>query len=398
MPLRSNLSWAVLCLMLCTSLNLSAKEAVTSTLVDFYSEKLKVSYYSSMVFKTRICAKNSCVKDYYEDMEETNYKDLLNDLMDHKHQLQLNDWLYYQLVENTVKKIWKSKDKMQQTLTIWFFLSKSGYETRISNAALEVVFIHVLVNDKVKGIPMHKEGSNFFMNITAFADKIRTNGNWLTQIKFVAPSKGQDMDLTLNGFPKLKPNIVKKTLTFNYMDQKKQIVVETDKNISDILNAYPRLDDETYYEIPISNTIKQSLFPQLEALMKGKTQNEKVAILTSFCRSAFEYKWDYDVYDDDVPLSAVQVFNKKYSDHEDRTALLYQLIKELLDLPMMVINYYEQYTTLAVELDEPIGDNITYKNRNYTVCDPTVPANSSKIGKWPNGLTKKTAEVVKLYK
>jgi len=77
-----------------------------------------------MVIDTRICAKNNCVKKYYESMEETNFQPLVKELMDVKSRLNLSDWLYYELLSNTVEKIWNRKEKMQQTLTKW--LARGG--------------------------------------------------------------------------------------------------------------------------------------------------------------------------------------------------------------------------------------------------------------------------------
>ncbi len=386
----------VLPLFLLVSLMLYAGDP--SVYIDFYSEKIQMGAHKDMVIDSRICAKNNCVKKYYEEMEKTNYQPLIKELMEVKSRLNLSDWLYYELLSNTVEKIWKPKEKMQQTLTKWFLLSKSGYETRISNAQLEVVFIHMLAKGNVLDIPKSRDGGKTYINITAFGDKINTDKCWLTQIKYVAPGKGKVMEFSGMQYPDIKPDVVKKKISFTYKGKEDSVDVEVDANVDALLQRYPKLDEEAYIDVSLSPTLKKSLLPQLEKRMASMTDQEKAEFLTAFCRTGFKYKWDFHLYDEKRAMAAEQVFIKEFSDHEDRCAVFFQLAKELTDLPILVIDYYDYYMTVGVALENPVGDPVPYKGKNYTICDPTAPANSGKIGKWPNGLTKKTAEVLKVYR
>ena len=82
-------------------------------------------------------------------------------------------------------------------------------------------------------------------------------------------------------------------------------------------------------------------------------------------------------------MIADEVFFYPYSDCEDRSALFYALVRELLDLPMIVVAFPD-HLTVAVSLEEELpGAVISYQGRRYYICDPTGPVNSSEIGIFP---------------
>jgi hypothetical protein len=147
----------------------------------------------------------------------------------------------------------------------------------------------------------------------------------------------------------------------------------------------------------LSATLDESLRTELGKLMEGKSQREQLEVLASFTRSAFKYKWDWDVYDKEQPMFAEQVFHSKYSDHEDRCALYFYLVKTMLGLPMIVITHYNNNMTLGVVMDEKMKRSFNYKGKNFTICDPTHPTSTGEIGRYPNGMTKNTASVLGEY-
>ena len=149
-----------------------------------------------------------------------------------------------------------------------------------------------------------------------------------------------------------------------------------------------------YATASISPTLKESLYPQLQSLLEGKSTRESLEILVSFTRQGFAFKSDWAVYDDDHPMYAEQLFFSEYSDHEDRCALLYNLINDLLDLPMLVLTHYNNDMTIGIEWTGDADRTFEHKGKQYLICDPTVPSYSSKIGEFPNGLTPMTARIL----
>ena len=109
------------------------------------------------------------------------------------------------------------------------------------------------------------------------------------------------------------------------------------------------------------------------------------------------YKEDHDHFGKSKPMIADEVFHYSFSDCEDRSALFYNLVKELLDLPMIMIAYPD-HLTIGVALTQQIGNPINYKGRKYYICDPTGPSNSTRIGSVPKNYERKSFEILADYK
>lgn len=58
------------------------------------------------------------------------------------------------------------------------------------------------------------------------------------------------------------------------------------------------------------------------------------------------------------------------SDCDDRAALFYFLVKEVYNIPMIVL-VYPSHVTVALELQQPIGTPVVYNGRKFSVCEPT---------------------------
>ncbi|MDT9136277.1 hypothetical protein RSW15_24395, partial [Escherichia coli] len=75
------------------------------------------------------------------------------------------------------------------------------------------------------------------------------------------------------------------------------------------------------------------------------------------------------------------------SDCEDRAALFFYLVKEIYNLPMLVLSY-PQHVTIAVQFDKPVGKTIEYNGRKYTICEPTPQKDDLALGEMLPSLRK----------
>jgi hypothetical protein len=114
--------------------------------------------------------------------------------------------------------------------------------------------------------------------------------------------------------------------------------------------------------------------------MQEMTQREQLSFLAALCRTGFAYG--------EIPLPdgrqgqksmvADELFYYQESDCEDRTALYFNLLKELLDLPLLVIAW-EDHVSLAVGLQDADGDYFTHQGQRFFYCDPTGPVDSPDV-------------------
>lgn len=121
-----------------------------------------------------------------------------------------------------------------------------------------------------------------------------------------------------------------------------------------------------------------------------------VDYLMKFTRYAFLFKPDSEVFGSEKRLSPEQTLLNEQSDCEDRAALFFFLVKEIYNLPMIVLAYPE-HVTIAVKFDKPVGTPIIYNGLRYSICEPTPQKQDLAVGQLAPNLFKETYEVVYAY-
>ena len=117
-------------------------------------------------------------------------------------------------------------------------------------------------------------------------------------------------------------------------------------------------------------------------------------MLLNFVQTAFEYMTDQEQFGYERPLFADEMLYYPYADCEDRAILLSVLIRDLLDLDVILLNYPAHIAT-AVKFDAPVAGNyFTVDGDNYVVCDPTYIGAS--VGDCMSRYIGAKAEVIKI--
>ena len=365
-----------------------------SVSISFYNEQVQMVYDDGILLDLQLAAEETSITAFYEKMESTPYKFLLRNLGHFKSKFQLNDWLFYELVRTTIAEIYDGKSEMQKELTCWFLLSKAGYNTRLTYLG-KYIFVYVHSEEHIFETPMVEENGKTFINISSIHNNIDTKGALLNMYPLAPNPQGKLFSFDLRRLPSFSPVEGSRKLEFTWRKQNYTLDVLFDRNLVDIMENYPIFSETKYLQTPLSATAANSLLPQLQKIIEDKTEQEALELLAVFTRSAFRYKDDKDYFGKNKPMISDEVFHYPYSDCEDRSALFYYLVNELLQLPMIAIAY-ENHLTIGVATRQPLGDGIWYENKNYYFCDPTGPSNSMEIGKIPNGYEKQSFEILEI--
>lgn len=360
----------------------------------FYSEPLSLSYDRSMLLTLPEKFSEEDLSNYYLRLEKTNFQVYLASLENKKRELQLNDWLFYDLMRQSLETLLSEQNKRQIELLSWFFLSKSGFDTRLTYLR-DKLYVYVYSEDEIFETPMIQEDGRVFINLSSIGQKSKQEALYL--LDFKPPMRGRSFQLPLKTLPKLAPDLKERSFTFTYRNRPYQVNVKADATLAEIMNKYPLLAEEQYLETPFSNMLSESLVPVFNKWIQDLSAREGLELIVSFTRSAFAYKEDKQYFGRSKPMIPDEVFLYPFSDCEDRTALFFGLVKSLLDLPMIILAFPD-HLTVAAALPEGVGQPIRYKNRLYYVCDPTGPVNSSVIGSFPQGYENASYEIIYEYK
>ena len=88
-------------------------------------------------------------------------------------------------------------------------------------------------------------------------------------------------------------------------------------------------------------------------------------------QTAFQYQTDDEQFGYEKPFFVDEVFYYPYCDCEDRSILYSYLVRTLMGLDVVLLDYPNHIAT-AVCFDENVsGDYLMVEGKKYVVCDPT---------------------------
>ncbi|MBB4078651.1 hypothetical protein GGR28_001264 [Lewinella aquimaris] len=361
--------------------------------IPFYAQPVTVTYDPGMMVAEPSELNNATIRSTYNQLQRRPTQVLLNHLLDAKGRFGLNDFLFFKLARNTVNTIYRGAAPAAQTITLYKLLIDAGFDARLTFRG-DQIYLNVYTKEELFEVPIIESEGRPYANISCLDGQCK--GRQRLYIFNDHPNpRGKSFGFQLNSWPSLATQPTNKDLVFSYHGIPQQLSVTFDKTMVDIMTDYPFIHEYCYLETPLSPTLAKSLLPQLEKLMQGMDVQQQLELLTSFTRSAFSYKEDNEYFGRSKPMVPEELFGYSYSDCEDRSALFFALVRDLLDLPMAVIAY-DDHLTVAVGSDMP-GDSFNYKGQRYVFCDPTGPRNSSRIGQVPPGYEDKNFTVIGTY-
>ena len=128
-------------------------------------------------------------------------------------------------------------------------------------------------------------------------------------------------------------------------------------------------------------------FHKLKEKVRTMGNYEAVRYLLGFTRQAFRYKTDSEAYGlENVTFSPEETLFYPDSDCEDRSILFVFLVREVLMLDAILIDYPEHASAAVNFKTTSYGEPILYNGSKYTICEPTGPGNDLLPGQYPNGL------------
>lgn len=321
------------------------------------------------------------IQQFYNSLDRENYKPLISALINYRETYKLDDWLFYQLIRRTAQQLSpKAMDYERYTLYKWFMLVKCGYNVQLAFVNDKLLF-YVQSNENIYDIPLFEEDGKQFvcLNIHDF-DKIDFPNETLKKVRIEAAEGVNSFSYRINRIPDFKTvAYTEKKLVFHYKEEEVSYRIKENPEIVKLFSNYPSVDFESYFNIPLCNETYTSLIPVLKKKLKGKSQYAGIDYLMKFTRHAFMYETDQANFGMEKRLSPQQTLMQPYSDCDDRVGLLYYLIKEIYNLPMIVL-VYPSHVTLGVELKEPYGNPVVYNGSQYSICEPTPQSEDLPIG------------------
>ncbi len=338
------------------------------------------------------------IKDYIVKMDSDRLKSIASSLLKLKDQQSISDWLFYQLIRRTAENcISKKSDYIGYTLYKWYLLKETGFEPLISISP-EKILLYIKSDDAIYNLPLKNYKGNQYvcLNFHDYGFNIELEKESFTNITD-AIKTGKNFSFKIKDIPVIaKQAYEKKQLNFTIKQKEDHINVLVNPDLRNYFKNYPVTDYKNQFNIPLSNETYLSLITSLKQKLTKLTVSKGVEYLMYFTRNAFAFEKDSEIFGREKRFSPEETLLYETSDCEDRSALFFYLVKEIYNLPMIVLAY-EDHVTVAVKLDLETKSKILYNNEAYTVCEATPQAKDLRIGMIAKGLEKKPFEISYAY-
>jgi len=138
------------------------------------------------------------------------------------------------------------------------------------------------------------------------------------------------------------------------------------------LNSLPQMSPEIYFAKSLSPEVHNSLIPQLKARVVELRPHEALGWLLRFVQLTFPYMTDEQQFGKEKAMFAEEALFYAYTDCEDRSALFALLVREVLNRPVIGLDFPgHMATAVMVPKKEARGARIRYAGHTFMVCDPS---------------------------
>lgn len=344
--------------------NYSPEEAKNEIIeFEFYGNKVKLN--ATLKGELNLKSINeSDVSEAWSSLCELDYRPTIDNCLFIKEKLQLNDYGYMMFVEKAADTLCGTESSDTKKLMQMFILSQSGFITKIAriDSRLEILFATDDIIYQKSYVNLN--GSKYYL-----CSKSPINSPIYTYQKDFGNSNKQyrmslDKNLKLESSTKYRKAISKAY---------PEMVVETaiPDNLISFFADYPQCDFSLYYNAKVDNSVSVSVVEQLRRYVQGKDEELAANMLINFVQTGFEYKTDDEQFGYEKPFFVEEVFYYPYCDCEDRAILYSYLVREILKLDVVLIEYPNHLATAVCFNKDIEGDNFIFEGKKYIICDPT---------------------------
>lgn len=336
----------------------------------FYGTPVKIRTIDLSSFSLNGNDENSFA-DGWEILSRNTTNNLISDCLKIRDNLRLPDWGYIKLLDMVASTL-TEKNSNEQRLLQGFLLNQSGYKVRFSY-------------DSRRQLHLLFASLGIIYDLTRFY----LDDEWYYSYTHPSDSKVYICDFSTPGEKAIDMGI-HKSPAFDYSPCRKRdirvirypginLTLTPNKNLIDFFDDYPyaTLDTSPYSvwaihgNTPVSDEIKEQLYPSLRQVTDGKSQYEALQFLLKVAQS-FPYGYDEEIWGRERAFWMEESWAYPESDCEDHAVNFSHMVRDILGLDVCLVYYPGHLSSCVAVTDDNItGDFVTYDGKNYIVCDPT---------------------------
>lgn len=344
-------------------IKLTPRPTDPSTTLYFFGTPMTFHLNSAKMPKLANCFEKS-VSEMWSQLSESFYDNVIAECLQYRESHNLCDWAYVLLTKQVAETCYGSEAN-EAVVLHFYLLTQSGFNVRIARASNNRLAVLLGSDEKLYRMEFLKLNGRDYYVID----------NSLKKLSYYIFNQTYPKEKTLSlavTQPKLSVSATDERTFASKRYANIKASIETNQNLIDFYNTYPLSSEWHYYsKASLSQTAKDALYPILRGAIKDKTEAEAANMLINFVQTGFQYQTDDKQFGYERPLFPDESLYYPYCDCEDRSILFSCLVRELLGLEVVLLNYPEHLAT-AVKFNENVnGDYLMIEGEKYLICDPT---------------------------
>ena len=344
--------------------------APTGELFTASADKQMVNFCGQKVYVDKslkgVCSignmRENAIADAYEAMCKADYKALVDDCRKVKKELNLNDWGIFLFVREASKTF--CTDENAAVVMQQFLLNELGYKSKMARRAdRNQMLLFVAADCQVYGHPYFtKDGLNYY-NLTS------NESCQFYMCQEDSPKAKSKLNMQVNHAPALNAGMVNSV----HKNRSGSVAVSVDvpKSLMEFYGSMPQCDYSVYVNAEVNPSVASKVLSTLAPLVNGKGEAEAANLLINFVQTGFQYATDQEQFGYEKPFFVEELFYYPYCDCEDRSVLYSYLVRNLLKLDVVLLDYPNHIATAVCFNENVSGDFVTVGGKKYVVCDPT---------------------------
>ncbi|MBQ8222911.1 MAG: hypothetical protein IJZ87_06155 [Bacteroidales bacterium] len=277
----------------------------------------------------------------------------------------INDYGLYLFISQTAQTMFPYKPN-EQLVYMVFMLNQLGYKAKIARSDDDLIALIAVKQIVYKRSYLTSENDRYYV-FTAKPNEIMSCSSIFTYDNLMQNCMS-NIDLSFNKPLRLRNNI--KTITLSTEDFG-EINVKVNLEDIDFYDNYPHTEMQVYANAEMSDEINNSLLGPLKSQINEMSYVDATNYLLDFIYATCNYKTDGEQFGYEKPMFCEETLYYPYSDCEDNSILFSYLVRKLLGLDVVLLDYPGHIAT-AVKLPEEVsGSYLHLEDGKYMVCDPT---------------------------
>lgn len=329
----------------------------------FYGQQISIRYDKLLTVTNYSSISEDSVSGFWIAFARSNGNLLADQLMGYRDLLGLGDWGYFQLVKAASNHIFINNPLCSDLLS-WALMIRSGFDVRLA------------YNQKSTAILFPSENTIYSRQFVVIGQRRfyldrEMNSLLLVTYKDPFPDTDRMIDLRFHHSLNFKGKLSTNKFLYHWYNKDYEFTLRYNPLAVRYYNDYPETEAFIYFETPFSSAFKEDLFGQFYPMLSKMNKAEATAFLQQFVQREFAYPSVNQAKKINELRFPEEIVASKSGDDRSRAVLFSGMVRTILRLPVVGVQFPGHYST-AVSYDEPLeGDFYYWNHEKYIITDPT---------------------------